>query len=144
MQFRRANPDDLKSPVKSMLVNWYYRPKDIQRYNSDARYVFASMHSDESPITSLRGKCQMKHRSDIANLEEYRKERDTFWFNQLHDRYIHRQYEIIPSSSVINVPEKVKKALDERWKFIVVEPARMKELTSAIKLCKRCNKYCAP
>lgn len=102
------------------------------------------MQSDEAPITSLRGKCSIKHRSEISDLEEYRKQPDTFWFNQLFDRYIHRPYEMLPSSAVINVPENVKKVLDERWKFLVVEASRMKELTSAIKLCKRCNGYCAP
>jgi RecB family endonuclease NucS len=33
--------------------------------------------------------------------------------------------------------------LDERWKFVVVEVGRGKELTSAIKSCKRCQRYCA-
>ena len=46
-------------------------------------------------------------------------------------------------SQVINVPEKVKKALDERWKYVVVEAARVKELTSDVKSCKRCGGYCA-
>lgn len=144
MEFRRANADDPKSPVKSMLVNWFYRPKDISRYNSDPRYVYASMQSDDSPITSLRGKCQIRLRPEIADLEEYRKSRDTFWYNQLYDRYIHRAYEVVPVNQIINVPEKVKKVLDEHWKYIIVEPARMKELTSAVKLCKRCSAYCAP
>ncbi len=144
MEFRHGDPADLTSPIKSMLVNWYFRPKDIGRISSDARFLFASMQSDECPITSLRGKCQIKHRTEIKDLDEFRKQRDAFWFNQLYDRYIHRPYDIVPSSLVINVPENVKKALDERWKFIVVEPSKMKELTSAIKLCKRCLKYCAP
>ena len=144
MEFRAANSLDPKSPVVSMLVNWYYRPRDINRLSNDPRFLYASMQSDESPITSLRGKCQIKHRTEIKDLDEYRKQRDAFWFTQLYDRYSHRPYEIIPSSTVINVPEKVKKALDERWQFIVVEQARQKELTSAVKLCKRCVLYCAP
>lgn len=144
MEFRRDDPEDLQSPATSMLVNWFYRPKDIGRYSADARYLFGSMQSDESPITSLRGKCIITHKSEISNVEEYRKQPDSFWFNQLYDRYIMRPYEIIPTASVINVPEKVKKVLDEKWKYLVVEPARLKELTAAIKLCKRCQTYCAP
>ncbi|KAB8621901.1 hypothetical protein FH972_026012 [Carpinus fangiana] len=144
MEFRRDDPDNPDSPVTSMLVNWFYRPKDIGRYSADPRYLFGSMQSDESPITSLRGKCKITHKSDIFNLDEYRKQPDSFWFNQLYDRYIMRPYEIIPTANVINVPEKVKRALDEKWKYVVVEPARMKELTAAIKLCKRCQTYCAP
>lgn len=101
------------------------------------------MHSDTCPITSLRGKCRILHRSEIDDLEEYRKAKDSFWFNQCFDRFIHRYYEVVPTSQVINVPEKVKKALDENWKYIVVETNRMKELTSAVKSCKRCVGYCA-
>jgi len=76
-------------------------------------------------------------------LDEYRKGKNSFWFNQVFDRFIHRWYEAIPTSQVINVPQNVKKALDERWKYIVVETSRVKELTSAVKLCKRCSGYCA-
>lgn len=143
MEFRNADPADPSSPVVSMLVNWFYRPRDIGRLSNDLRFLFASMQSDESPITSLRGKCHIKHRTEIKDLEEFRKQRDAFWFTQLYDRYSQRPYEIIPSSTVINVPEKVKKVLDERWRFIVVEQTRQKELTSAVKLCKRCSLYCA-
>jgi hypothetical protein len=83
------------------------------------------------------------HRSEIQNLDEYRKEQNAFWFNQCFDRFIHRWYEVVPVSQVINVPEKVKKALDERWKYVVVEATRVKELTSDVKSCKRCGGYCA-
>jgi len=144
MEFRHADATDPRSPIVSMLVNWFYRPKDIGKYSIDTRYLFASMQSDDAPITSIRGKCEIRHRAEVENLDEYRRRRDTFWFNQLYDRYIKRPYELVPVSAVINVPEKVKKVLDERWKFLAVEPPRMKELTSKIKLCQRCNTYCAP
>jgi hypothetical protein len=101
------------------------------------------MHSDLCPITSLRGKCQILHRSEIGDLDEYRKAKDSFWFNQVFDRFIHRWYDVIPTSQVINVPDRVKKALDERWKYICLETSRVKELTSAVKTCKRCVGFCA-
>lgn len=69
--------------------------------------------------------------------------KDSFWFSQIYDRYIHRFYDVIPTSQVINVPEKVKKVLDERWTYVIAEGTRGKELTSDIKRCKRCNGYCA-
>ncbi|KAF2498439.1 hypothetical protein BU16DRAFT_615480 [Lophium mytilinum] len=131
------------APVDSMRCNWYYRPRDVLRYNNDTRIVYSTMHSDICPITSLRGRCKIVHRSEIKDLDEYRKTKDSFYFIQVFDRFIHRWYEAIPTSSVINVPEKVKKALDERWKYLVVEAARVKELTSAVKTCKRCTSYCA-
>ncbi|KXT15670.1 hypothetical protein AC579_6135 [Pseudocercospora musae] len=143
MEFLHADSDDPNSPVDSLRVNWYYRPRDVQRFSSDTRLVYGTMHSDLCPLTSLRGKCTIKHRSEIEDLDAYRKERDCFYFVQVFDRFIRRSYECIPVSQIVNVPEKVKKALDERWKFVVVEIGRVKELTSAAKSCKRCARYCA-
>ncbi|KAJ9231840.1 putative PHD finger and BAH domain protein [Paecilomyces variotii] len=135
--------EDPSGPIEALRVNWYYRPRDIQRKVTDCRLVFASMHSDTCPLTSLRGKCQILHTSEIEDLDEYRKTKDTFWFDKMFDRYIHRYYEVIPTSKVINVPANVKKVLDERWRFVLVEVGRRKELTSAVKTCKRCNGYAA-
>ncbi|KAJ8112153.1 hypothetical protein OPT61_g5411 [Boeremia exigua] len=135
--------NDPKLRVDSFRVNWFYRPRDVGRYNNDTRLVYATMHSDVCPIASLRGKCKILHRSEIGDLDEYRKGKDSFWFNQVFDRFIHRWYDVIPTSQVINVPVKVKRALDERWKYICLETSRVKELTSAVKSCKRCVGYCA-
>jgi len=143
MEFLHVKSGDKSSPVEAMRVNWFYRPRDVQRYNNDTRIVYGTMHSDVCPITSLRGKCQVSHRAEIADLDEYRKGKDCFWFSQIFDRFIRRFYEVVPTSQIINVPDKVKRALDDRWKYIAVETGRVKELTSAIKLCKRCSQYCA-
>lgn len=142
MEFLHVD-NDQNSPVDSLRVNWFLRSRDIGRKVNDTRAVFASMQSDTSPITSLRGKCKILHRTDIVDLDAYRKEPHAFWYEKLYDRYIHRFYEVIPTSQVINVPAKVKKVLDERWKFVVLEVGRGRELTSAIKSCKRCQGYCA-
>jgi hypothetical protein len=102
------------------------------------------MHSDMCPITSLRGNIQIRHRSEISDLDEYRKQKDSFWFEEVFDRFIHRYYRAIPTVDVINVPEKVKKALDERWKYIVVEQNKIKELTTPGKNCVRCKNFAPP
>ncbi|KAK4550214.1 hypothetical protein LTR36_003181 [Oleoguttula mirabilis] len=143
MEFLHVDSANPNSPIDSMRVNWYYRPRDVQRFNSDTRLAYGTMHSDMCPLTSLRGKCTIKHRSEIEDLDAYRKERDSFYFVQVFDRFIKRWYECIPVSQIINVPDKVKKALDERWKFVVVEIGRVKELTSAVKTCKRCARFAA-
>ncbi|EMF10671.1 uncharacterized protein SEPMUDRAFT_49440 [Sphaerulina musiva SO2202] len=143
MEFLHVDSDDPTSPVDALRVNWYYRPRDVQRFSSDTRLVYGTMHSDMCPLTSLRGKCAIKHRSEIEDLDAYRKERDSFYFVQVFDRFIRRSYECIPVKQIVNVPDKVKKALDERWRFVVVEIGRVKELTSAAKSCKRCTRYCA-
>lgn len=136
----KSKPDE---PIEAIRVNWYYRPRDIQRKVTDTRVVFASMHSDTCPLTSLRGKCQILHSSEIPDLDEYRKTKDNFWYEKMFDRYIHRYYEVIPTSKVINVPQNVKAVLDERWRFVIVEIGRGKELTAAVKTCKRCGGFCA-
>ncbi|EGZ74189.1 BAH-domain-containing protein, partial [Neurospora tetrasperma FGSC 2509] len=142
MEFLHTKNDPTK-PVDALRVNWYYRPKDIGRRVQDTRMVFATMHSDISPLTALRGKCQIRHKTEIPDLAAYKRLRDCFWFEKLYDRYIQKNYEVIPTKQIINVPEHVKKVLDERWKYILVEQGRGKELTSAVKTCKRCVGYCA-
>ncbi len=142
MEFLPISSDE-GATIDSVRVNWYYRPKDIQRKVQDTRVVFASMHSDTCPLTSLRGKCNIQHLSNIPNLDEYRMKKDSFWFDKVFDRYIHRYYEVIPTNKVINVPQHVKNVLDARWKFVLVEIGRGKELTSAVKTCRKCNLYAA-
>ncbi|KFY79588.1 hypothetical protein V499_01433 [Pseudogymnoascus sp. VKM F-103] len=142
MEFLHMSNDSTK-PVDAVRMNWYYRPKDIGRKVNDTRQVFASMHSDISPLTALRGLCQIKHKTEVENMDEYRRTQNCFWYEKLFDRYIHRYYEVIPTRQVVNVPAKVKTVLDDRWKFILVESGRGKELTSAVKSCKRCNGFCA-
>ena len=142
MEFLHAQNDSTKQ-VEALRINWYYRPKDIGKKINDTRVLFATMHSDTSPLHSLRGKCQIRHKAEIENMEAYRKTPDCFWFEKLYDRYIQKYYEVIPCFQIVNVPERVKKVLDERWKYIIVEQGRSKEFTSAVKLCKRCGGYCA-
>ncbi|KAF4467451.1 Lid2 complex component snt2 [Fusarium albosuccineum] len=142
MEFLHAQNDTSK-PVDAIRINWYYRPKDIGRKAPDTRMVFATMHSDISPLTALRGKCQIRHKAEIPSMDAYRKTPDSFWYDKLYDRYIQKNYDLIPTKSIVNVPANVKKVLDERWKYVLVEQGRGKELTSAVKLCRRCTGYCA-
>lgn len=142
MEFLHMQNDSSK-PVDALRINWYYRPKDIGKKVNDTRLVFATMHSDISPLTALRGKCEIRHKAEIESMDAYRKNPDCFWFEKLYDRYIQKNYDVIPCSQIVNVPGKVKKVLDERWKYILVEQGRSKEFTSAVKLCKRCVGYCA-
>ncbi|KAL4912043.1 hypothetical protein BDW62DRAFT_206870 [Aspergillus aurantiobrunneus] len=137
------NKNSPSGPIEALRVNWYYRPRDIHRNAADTRLVFASMHSDTCPLSSLRGKCQISHSSEIEDIDEYRRTRDCFWYDKMFDRYIHRYYDVVPTSRVINVPGNVKKVLDERWRYVLVEVGKRKELTSAVKTCKRCSLYAA-
>ncbi|KAI1610564.1 bromodomain and PHD finger-containing protein 3 [Exophiala viscosa] len=140
MEFLHAK-NDPEGPVDALRVNWYYRPKDIQRRVQDTRVVFASMHSDTCPLNSIRGKCNIQHLSAISNMDDYRSQQDSFWFDKLFDRYMLRYYEVIPTTRVVNVPQHVKAVLDERWKFVLVEIGRGRELTSESKKCTRCEQF---
>lgn len=143
MEFLHSQSDTCTRRVDAVRINWFYRPKDIGRKTADTRLVFATMHSDVSPLTALRGKCHIRHRVEIDNLDVFRKTPDSFWYEKLYDRYIQKNYDLLPTSTIVNVPDRVKKVLDERWKFVLVEQGRGKELTSAVKLCKKCTGYCA-
>ncbi|KAJ5224271.1 uncharacterized protein N7469_007774 [Penicillium citrinum] len=140
MEFMTSKTKD-SAYVESLRVNWYYRPRDIQRHSTDPRFVYASMHSDTCPLSSLRGKCTIRHVSEIENINDYKKERNSFWYDKMFDRYIHRLYDVIPTKDVINVPGNVKRVLHDRWRFILVEVGKGKELTGAVKTCKRCNLF---
>ncbi|KIX06521.1 uncharacterized protein Z518_04497 [Rhinocladiella mackenziei CBS 650.93] len=140
MEFLHTEGDS-EGPVDALRVNWYYRPKDILRRVQDTRVVFASMHSDTCPLTSIRGKCNIHHLSEISNMDEYRGQQDSFWFDKLYDRYMLRYYEVIPTHRVVNVPQQVKAVLDQRWKFVLVEIGRGRELTSESKKCTKCEQF---
>ena len=135
--------NDSSKPLESLRLNWYYRPKDIGRNVNDTRQVFASMHTDANPLTAIRGKCEIKHKNHVENLDAFRATKDCFYFEKLYDRYIHRYYDVVPVKSVINIPANVKKVLTERWLYILAEPARAKEYVTPSKSCKRCKGYCS-
>lgn len=101
------------------------------------------MHSDTCPLGALRGRCTIKHRAHIKNLDEYRKQPDCFWYERLFDRYIMRHYEVVPTEQVLNVPKHVLSVLRERWQFVVVELGRGKELSMAERGCSACQSWCS-
>ena len=142
MEFLHAG-NDPNAPVDAVRVNWYYRPKDIGRRVQDTRVVFASMHSDTCPLASLRGKCNIQHLTTVIDLDNYRQQKNCFWFDKLYDRYMHRYYEVVPTSKVVNVPPRVKEVLDTRWKFVLIEVGRGRDLTAASKRCVRCEQFAA-
>ncbi|OLL21929.1 Lid2 complex component snt2 [Neolecta irregularis DAH-3] len=141
MEFTRS--DNSIPKIDSIRVNWFYRPRDIHRSHSDNRYLFSTMHSDVCPLSSVRGKCQIKHRSEIADLEEYKKSEDCFYYERMFDRYIQRHYEVVPTKDIRNVPENVGTVLRDRWKFVAVEQGKGKDLCMQQRGCTKCGSWCA-
>ncbi|ODV89571.1 hypothetical protein CANCADRAFT_45988 [Tortispora caseinolytica NRRL Y-17796] len=135
---QKADPKNYK-----VRVNWFYRPRDISKPASDSRMLIVTMHSDVCPIQSIRGHCTVKHKTFIEDMHEYRQKSNHFWFDQLYDRYIQRFYEMVPVSSLLNLPEFVRTKLQQRVTYVALENTRAKELCSAPNSCTRCHQWCS-
>ncbi|KAG5437190.1 hypothetical protein PCANB_001168 [Pneumocystis canis] len=141
MEFTSLN-NDPNGSINAIRVNWFYRPRDVQKRTNDSRQLFASMHSDICPLSAYRGKCKIFHKDEIENYDEYRKIPNSFYYDRLFDRYIHRYYEVVPTYKIINVPDRVKEVLKQEWKYVIVESGRGKELAMQHRCCKRCRDWC--
>lgn len=141
MEFTSMN-NDPDASINAIRVNWFYRPRDVQKKTNDSRQLFASMHSDICPLSAYRGKCKIFHKDEIENYDEYRKIPNSFYYDRLFDRYIHRYYEVVPIHKVTNVPDRVKEVLKQEWKYVIVETGRGKELAMQHRGCKRCGNWC--
>lgn len=124
-------------------VNWLYRPKDLSKPVSDSRQLFLSMTSAVCPIASIRGKCDVRHRYHIKDMDEYRRTPNSFWFDKLFDLYIIRFYDAVPTELMINFPAIVCEALCARFKYAIMEPGRAKELCSTPCDCAKCKLWCS-
>ncbi|KAL1923433.1 uncharacterized protein VTP21DRAFT_8413 [Calcarisporiella thermophila] len=125
-------------------IAWFYRLKDVfHRKHYDSRQLVATMHSDLNPVSSIRGKCVVTHQHYITDLDAYRHLDDHFYYSQLLDRYIQRLFEVLPCETVRNVPMHISKALRERYQYIVVEPSKAADFTTAHVECTVCGKWCA-
>lgn len=72
------------SQGKRIRVAYYLRPRDISsRPITDYNLVVATMHSDVIPASYIKAICSVKHKDEIINLNDYRKQEDHFYFNQV-------------------------------------------------------------
>ncbi|TID21155.1 hypothetical protein CANINC_003435 [Pichia inconspicua] len=124
-------------------VCWFYRPRDLNRRSVDSRLVYASLHRDTCPIASYRGKVTVKHKSEIGNLDEYRKMPDCFYFDKLYDRYMIKMYDMIPTKKLTHLPPNYFTALNKRFEFVFVEVGKADELLSSPKNCEKCLQWCS-
>ncbi|KAI8821134.1 PHD-zinc-finger like domain-containing protein, partial [Fimicolochytrium jonesii] len=130
----------------SVRIGWFYRPKDVlpggKKKNHDPRLLLASMHSDINPVTSIRGKCEIMHIHHIADLDKWKAKDDTFYYDQLYDRYTHRVYDVVPLELVRNLPDEVAHALSD-YLFILVEAGKASDFTER-RVCNSCDRWCNP
>ncbi|KAF8972764.1 hypothetical protein BDZ97DRAFT_1649930 [Flammula alnicola] len=122
---------------------WYYRPSDVSdRPVADPRLLLAAIYSEVCDINQLRAKCHVVHRDKISDLSGWKKRPDRFYFNRLFDPYIKKEFEVIPSHDVRNLPDHIRDVLISRYEFVVAEKEVIPDLTDTIRLCDTCQEWC--
>ncbi|GAA6018993.1 hypothetical protein JCM8202_000634 [Rhodotorula sphaerocarpa] len=125
-------------------VAYYFRTRDItNRYVADHRLLVAAMHADTVPASYVRGLCTVRHREHIEELDVYKREKDTFYWHQLYDRYLHRYFDAVPTYKVQNAPADVLKHLQDNFEFVLCEVGTGSELCDAQRGCSVCRKWAA-
>lgn len=101
-----ANQREANVPPETGLrcrIAWFYRPTDVQDKGvGDHRLLLAAMFSEITPFSNVRGKCIVRHRDKITDLQAYKKKEDHFYFYQLFDPFTKDNYEIILAQEVHN------------------------------------------
>ncbi|EGO22633.1 hypothetical protein SERLADRAFT_451461 [Serpula lacrymans var. lacrymans S7.9] len=122
---------------------WYYRPSDVSdRPVADSRLLLAAIYSEVCDINQLRSKCHVIHRDKISDLAGWKKRPDRFYFTRLFDPYIKKEYEVIQSSDVRNLPENIRQVLIQRYEYVVAEKDVVPDLTDSLRLCQTCSEWC--
>ncbi|KAJ2725530.1 putative PHD type zinc finger protein with BAH domain-containing protein [Coemansia sp. Cherry 401B] len=138
-------PDAAAAQLRVRLA-WYQRPRDlpITRVRAkDMRLLVATMHTDINPVSAIRGKCFVRHVSEIPDLNAWKAQTDHYYYSQLFDRYSTRLYDIIPVSQIRNAPQEVLQKLRDTYEFIFAETQKITDLTSTRRACTVCAKWCS-
>lgn len=145
---------------------WYYRPSDVSdRAVADSRLLLAAIYSEICDISQLRAKCYVIHKDKLANVTEWKRKPDRFYFHRLFDPYIKKEFEVLLSTDVRNcqfffylfwllnvtlkrilsslVPQHIRDVLISRYEYIVAEKEVVPDLTDVLRLCKICDEWCA-
>ncbi|KZT07232.1 uncharacterized protein LAESUDRAFT_758638 [Laetiporus sulphureus 93-53] len=132
-------------PFTRVRLAWYYRPSDVSdRASADCRLLLAAIFSEVCDLSQIRGKCYVLHRDKISDLAGWKKRPDRFYFTRLFDPWIRKEFEVIPSTIVRNLPEHIRKVLVERYEYVVAEKEVVPDLTDTLRTCETCTKWCAP
>ncbi|KAJ2414431.1 putative PHD type zinc finger protein with BAH domain-containing protein, partial [Coemansia sp. RSA 2530] len=124
---------------------WFQRPRDLpitRGRSKDERMLVATMHSDINPVNAIKGKCQVRHTAEIADLSSWKSRPDHYYYNQLFDRYSTRLYDIIPVAQIRNAPQNVLQKLRDTYEFIFAEGQKISDLVSTRRACTICATLC--
>ncbi|KAI0923516.1 hypothetical protein AcW1_006453 [Taiwanofungus camphoratus] len=132
-------------PFTRVRLAWYYRPSDVSdRPVADCRLLLAAIYSEVCDLSQLRAKCHVIHRDKITDLAGWKKRPDRFYFNRLFDPWIRKEFEVIPSVNVRNLPAHIRDVLIERYEYVVAEKEVVPDLTDSLRHCDTCKDWCPP
>lgn len=121
---------------------WYYRPSDLNdRPNADPRLLLAAIFSEVQPVSHLRAKCYVRHKDKIADLQVWKRKPDHFYFQRVFDPYIRKEFDVLRSADVTNLPVEIREVLQSRYEFVVAERDVIGDLTDTLRLCETCEKW---
>nr|AAV28764.1 ZNF1p [Cryptococcus gattii] len=130
------------SPDVMVRLSLYYRPSDISARNlADFRLLLAAIHTDIQPISNVRGKCYVRHKDRIPDLLEWKRLPDHFYFAKFFDPYIKREFDVIRTADVNNIPSTVKDVLMRRYEYLITEREMVADLTDDFRICCRCRQW---
>ncbi|CAE6432843.1 unnamed protein product [Rhizoctonia solani] len=121
---------------------WYYRPSDLNdRPSADPRLLLAAIFSEVQPVSHLRAKCYVRHKDKISDLQAWKKKPDHFYFQRVFDPYIRKEFDVLRSADVTNLPAEIREVLQSRYEFVVAERDVIGDLTDNLRLCETCEKW---
>jgi len=135
--------EDAKEYKEQVRIGWFYRPGDILAFRNrsqDPKLLIATMHSDVNPVSSIVGKCYIRHISEIPDLEKWKEQEDCFYYSQLYDRHTTKLYDVIPKETVLDMPIEYNNILSP-WQFLLVEAGKGSFFVE-MKTCFSCDQTC--
>jgi hypothetical protein len=82
-----------KDTETSFKYAWFYRAADVptRRRKIEPRLVIASMNTETSMVSALRGKCSIKHATKVAKqMKTYLAQPDSFYYGDLANHLTNR------------------------------------------------------
>ncbi|KAJ1773713.1 putative PHD type zinc finger protein with BAH domain-containing protein [Coemansia sp. RSA 1843] len=147
---REDTPTPSSTPVTAAQLRarlaWFQRPRDlpVTRVRAkDSRLLVATMHSDLNPVSAIRGKCFVRHITEIADLNTWKSKPDYYYYTQLFDRYSTRLYDMIPVAQIRNAPQDILQKLHDTYEFIFAESQKIADLVNTRRACTVCAKWCS-
>ncbi|KAJ1306572.1 hypothetical protein OPQ81_007573 [Rhizoctonia solani] len=128
--------------ITRVRLAWYYRPSDLNdRPSADPRLLLAAIFSEVQPVSHLRAKCYVRHKDKIPDLQAWKKKPDHFYFQRVFDPYIRKEFDVLRSADVTNLPAEIREVLQSRYEFVVAERDVIGDLTDNLRLCETCEKW---